>query len=93
MPGKLGGAGAWVYEIGDAPSGAGAAGSSGSAGSLSAGGAALISASSLTPIFAARDTTAAWEWRIRNLPYPKEVYSFDVDDPEQKIILRTSNKK
>ena len=40
-----------------------------------------------------KDTEDRFEWRIRNLPYPKEVYSVEVDHAKQDIVLRTSNKK
>lgn len=33
------------------------------------------------------------EWRIRNLPYPVQVYSVTVDQDNKSIIIRTSNKK
>ncbi|OCT71682.1 hypothetical protein XELAEV_18034661mg [Xenopus laevis] len=32
-------------------------------------------------------------WRIRNLPYPKEVYSVTVDKKKRCCIIRTTNKK
>nr|KAF6322223.1 hypothetical protein mPipKuh1_004018 [Pipistrellus kuhlii] len=32
-------------------------------------------------------------WRIRNLPYPKEVYSVCVDQKERCVVVRTTNKK
>ncbi|CAM9816835.1 unnamed protein product [Pylaiella littoralis] len=76
----------WDYEIGDPPSthqqdasGAGIAGA--------------IRPSSLNPTFHPRDTRQAWEWHIRNLPYPEETYSLGVDNEKQTLILRTTNKK
>lgn len=33
------------------------------------------------------------EWRIRNLPYPIEVYSVEVDPGQKNITVRTTNKK
>jgi sulfate adenylyltransferase subunit 1 (EFTu-like GTPase family) len=33
------------------------------------------------------------EWRIRNLPYPCEVYNVTVEPTKKKIIVRTTNKK
>ena len=47
----------------------------------------------LNPIFLRKDSEGRFEWRIRNLPYPKEVYSISVDHDKQQIVLRTSNKK
>ncbi|XP_043912279.1 protein DPCD [Protopterus annectens] len=40
-----------------------------------------------------KDTKMEFQWRIRNLPYPKEVYSVIVDQTERCCIVRTSNKK
>ena len=34
-----------------------------------------------------------FEWRIRNLKWPKEVYSLEIDHNKQEIVVRTSNKK
>ena len=34
-----------------------------------------------------------FEWRVRNLPYPKDVYIVDVDDASQEIIIKTTIKK
>ena len=45
------------------------------------------------PVFMPQDTKMAWRWRIRNLPYPKDVYQITVDNDKQQIILRTTNKK
>ena len=45
------------------------------------------------PIFMRKDSESRFEWRIRNLPWPKEVYSISVDHDKQQIVLRTSNKK
>ena len=43
----------------------------------------LLSASSSNPIFVRKDTADRFEWRIRNLPYPKETYIVDVDKAKQ----------
>lgn len=40
-----------------------------------------------------RDTDKRFEWRIRNLPYPKETYIIEVDHNKQEIVLKTTNKK
>ena len=53
----------------------------------------ILAPSSKNPIFTRKDTEARFEWRIRNLPYPKEIYSVEVDHNKQEIVLRTSNKK
>lgn len=52
-----------------------------------------ISESRGNPIFTRKDNSKAFQWRIRNLPYPLNVYSVTVDDNKQSITLRTSNKK
>ena len=40
-----------------------------------------------------KDTLYDFQWRIRNLPYPPEVYSVTGDATTGKITIRTSNKK
>merc|ERR1719419_1941529 len=40
-----------------------------------------------------RDTNTSFQWRIRNLPYPKDVFSVSVEPAERCCIIRTSNKK
>ncbi|XP_074643041.1 protein DPCD-like isoform X1 [Tubulanus polymorphus] len=47
----------------------------------------------LQPILVRRDTKKSLQWRVRNLPYPLITYDVKVDEEEQKIIVRTSNKK
>ncbi len=44
-------------------------------------------------VFVRHDTRDAFQWRIRNLPYPSDVFSVTVDPQERKLIVRTSNKK
>jgi len=53
----------------------------------------LVKPSMSNPIFLRMDTTDKFQWRIRNLPYPKDVYSITVDHDKQQIVVRTSNKK
>lgn len=45
------------------------------------------------PIFTRKDNSKAFQWRIRNLPYPLNVYSVTVDEDKYSITIRTSNKK
>nr|KAF6303701.1 hypothetical protein mMyoMyo1_004076 [Myotis myotis] len=45
------------------------------------------------PIFMRKDTKTCFQWRIRNLPYPKDVYSVCVDPTERRVVVRTTNKK
>ncbi|NP_001316672.1 protein DPCD isoform 3 [Homo sapiens] len=78
----LGAMGQWQLEVGDpAPLGAGNLGPE------------LIKESNANPIFMRKDTKMSFQWRIRNLPYPKDVYSVSVDQKERCIIVRTTNKK
>ena len=39
----------------------------------------MLAPSSQNPIFLRKDTESRFEWRIRNLPYPKETYSVEID--------------
>ena len=43
----------------------------------------LLAPSNANPIFMRKDTDKRFEWRIRNLPYPKETYSIEVDNEKQ----------
>ena len=45
------------------------------------------------PVFIPMDHRAAFEWRVRNLPYPLATYQLTVDDEKQELVLRTTNKK
>ena len=47
----------------------------------------------LQPVFLRNDTKTSFQWRVRNLPYPKEVYSLTIEPVERVCIIRTSNKK
>mmetsp|Transcript_3983 Transcript_3983/g.11251 ORF Transcript_3983/g.11251 Transcript_3983/m.11251 type:complete len:197 (-) Transcript_3983:228-818(-) len=58
----------------------------------SLGGPGLVE-SSQNPAFSRKDIPHAFQWRVRNLPYPKDVYSVTIEQSERKIVLRTSNKK
>ncbi|XP_045710343.1 protein DPCD isoform X1 [Phyllostomus hastatus] len=78
----LGALGQWQIEVGEpAPRGAGNLGPE------------LIKESNANPIFLRKDTKVCFQWRIRNLPYPKDVYSVSVDRKERCIVVRTTNKK
>uniref|UniRef100_A0A8C0K7K7 Protein DPCD n=1 Tax=Canis lupus dingo TaxID=286419 RepID=A0A8C0K7K7_CANLU len=78
----LGALGQWQIEVGE-PAFLGA-------GSL---GPEFIKENNANPIFMRKDTKMSFQWRIRNLPYPKDVYSVCVDQKERCIIVRTTNKK
>lgn len=82
---RLGGAGPWEYIYGDAPVPGG--------GSASLDGGPGLIESSVNPIFSRRDTPSAFQWRIRNLHYPSEVFQVAVDAAERKIVVRTTIKK
>merc|ERR1712093_541793 len=51
----------------------------------------MMTASSANPIFLRFDQPKMFEWRVRNLMFPAEVYSVDVDGKD--LVIRTSNKK
>ncbi|XP_016851118.1 protein DPCD isoform X2 [Anolis carolinensis] len=53
----------------------------------------LIKESSSNPVFMRKDTKSSFQWRIRNLPYPKDVYSVSVEKDQRCCVVRTTNKK
>ncbi|KAI2668427.1 Protein DPCD [Labeo rohita] len=53
----------------------------------------LIKESSSNPMFMRRDTKTSFQWRIRNISYPVEVYSVSAEPTERCCVVRTSNKK
>ncbi|XP_078079158.1 protein DPCD isoform X2 [Mustelus asterias] len=79
---QLGSQGQWQIEMGETFSGA--------VGNLEQ---QLIQESSSNPIFTRKDTKTSFQWRIRNLPYPKKVYSVSIEPDQRCCIVRTSNKK
>merc|ERR1712100_216413 len=79
--GALGREAEWVYEVGQQPASAFDPYSD------------TLKASSTQPIFLRKDTPDHFQWRIRNLTYPSDVYSVKVDHEKQDIVVRTSNKK
>ncbi|PHJ17268.1 dpcd family protein [Cystoisospora suis] len=84
-PTPLGGEGSWEYLIGAPPSC--------QATVTDSGGNVLLTPSATSPICVMLDTKTAFEWRIRNLPYPKSTYQVSVDVQTSEIIVRTTNKK
>ncbi|KAK9885020.1 hypothetical protein WA026_009247 [Henosepilachna vigintioctopunctata] len=53
----------------------------------------LIKENLSQPIISKRNTRINLEWRIRNLPYPIEIYSVTCNKDKNSLIVRTSNKK
>ncbi|KAM4749932.1 protein DPCD [Anableps anableps] len=45
------------------------------------------------PVFMRKDTKSSFQWRIRNLPYTKDVFSVYLEPSERCIIIKTTNKK
>jgi len=80
-PSTLGKEGEWVFEVGQAPEAAFDPHAD------------LMRASAANPIFLRKDTPEHFQWRIRNLTYPSDVYSVSADHEKQEIVVRTSNKK
>ncbi|XP_013397786.1 protein DPCD [Lingula anatina] len=76
----LGSQGKWDFEVGEqlAPRNLDAEG---------------LMESTSNPIFVRTDTKKAFQWRIRNLPYPIETYDVRVDAENRCVIIRTTNKK
>ncbi|KAL4441370.1 hypothetical protein ABPG74_013665 [Tetrahymena malaccensis] len=70
----------WEYEIGEAPLNPNQQEQ-------------LLKATSANPIFLRKDTDRDFQFRIRNLPYPEEVYQIEVDEEKQQLVVRTTNKK
>ncbi|XDC69232.1 hypothetical protein R6Z07F_000405 [Ovis aries] len=82
MKSALGALGQWQIEVGEpALPGAGSLGPE------------LITESNANPILMRKDTKMSFQWRIRNLPYPKDVYNVCVDQKERCVVVRTTNKK
>ena len=43
----------------------------------------ILAANSANPVFMRKDTETRFEWRIRNLPYPKDTYTIELDSVKQ----------
>uniref|UniRef100_A0A7S3FBS1 Protein DPCD n=1 Tax=Haptolina ericina TaxID=156174 RepID=A0A7S3FBS1_9EUKA len=76
----LGGDGEWVFEVGEPPARVTIEND-------------LMRPSSSNPLLVRKDRPHTFEWRVRNLPYPKPTYSVSIDSKEQQIVVRTANKK
>jgi len=76
----LGGDGEWVFEVGEPPARVTIENDT-------------LRPSSSNPVLVRGDRPHAFEWRVRNLPYPKPTYSVTIDQDKRQIVVRTSNKK
>lgn len=76
----LGALGEWVFEIGEPPGRVTIEND-------------MLRPSSSNPLLVRNDRPHAFEWRVRNLPYPKPTYSVSMDMEARQIVVRTSNKK
>ena len=76
----LGKEGEWIFEVGEAPARVTIEGD-------------MLRPSATNPVFARKDRPHAFEWRVRNLPYPKPTYDVSIDAEQNQIVIRTSNKK
>jgi len=76
----LGAYGEWTFEVGEAPARTTIEND-------------LMRPSSSNPVLVRKDRPHAFEWRVRNLPYPKSTYSVAVDTDKNQIVVRTTNKK
>ena len=76
----IGSEGPWVYEVGSDPR-------------VFRPDTDTLRESQTEPVLARKDTPEFFEWRVRNLPYPKETYEVSIDGEKQQIVVRTKNKK
>lgn len=44
-------------------------------------------------MFSRKDSENAFQFRVRNLPYPKDNFIVSIDDSTQEIVIQTRNKK
>ena len=53
----------------------------------------MLAISSDQPEILRKDTKDCFQWRVRNIEYPVEVYTIMADTEKNEIVVRTSNKK
>ncbi|KAH8408733.1 hypothetical protein KR215_011764 [Drosophila sulfurigaster] len=87
----------WELELGEEPrqinwNGNNSRGGGGDADNVS-GGEFTVRESNSAPLLTKRVTKKNIEWRIRNLPYPLNVYNVSAEPDLHAIVVRTSNKK
>jgi hypothetical protein len=70
----------WSFEVGEAPARVTIEGD-------------MLRPNSTNPVLVRKDRPHAYEWRVRNLPYPKPTYTVSVDTEQNQIVIRTANKK
>ncbi|XP_074518421.1 protein DPCD isoform X2 [Halichoeres trimaculatus] len=78
----LGAQGQWQVEVGEP-----------NAGPATSPDSEVIRENCSNPVFLRKDTKTSFQWRIRNLPYPKDVFCVTVEPSERCIVIRTANKK
>mmetsp|Transcript_17069 Transcript_17069/g.28560 ORF Transcript_17069/g.28560 Transcript_17069/m.28560 type:complete len:203 (+) Transcript_17069:58-666(+) len=76
----LGGQGDWTYEVGEPAARVTIENDT-------------LRVSSANPQLVRNDRPHTFEWRIRNLPYPKSTYSVQLEQESRQIVVRTANKK
>jgi hypothetical protein len=53
----------------------------------------LLRESSSAPVLSRKDSDTEIEFRVRNLPYTKDVFSVTIDEQANALVVRTTNKK
>jgi len=53
----------------------------------------MIASNTNNPVFLRRDNLTEFQFRVRNLTYPIDVYSVTVDEEKDQLVVRTTNKK
>ena len=76
----LGATSEWVFEVGEPPARMTIEND-------------MMRPSNANPTLVRKDRVNAFEWRVRNLPYPKPTYSVTVEAEARQLVVRTANKK
>ncbi|XP_017487223.1 PREDICTED: protein DPCD [Rhagoletis zephyria] len=83
----------WEIELGETPRQINQCAGGGDADNSAIANDFTLTESNSAPMLTKRITKKNIEWRIRNLPYPIEVYQVSADAEKRAIIVRTINKK
>ncbi|CAI9149178.1 unnamed protein product [Rangifer tarandus platyrhynchus] len=83
----------WEYEVGAPSTLDSGSSASGAVGSNDGSQQPLMMPVAASPFCVMLDTKKAFQWRIRNLPFPASTYSVTIDEVTQEIVVRTTNKK